>query len=740
MKIDLQTLMIVQIFSGLVQAAVLFVQFRVNRSYRGQGWMVAGNGLLALGYLALVLPRIFGFATAGIVGGNLLFVFGMLFIYFGLARFPGSLANFLGAVFLLTALVFAIHVVGSFAHVFIDAGISAAGIPREIFLLALIVLGPVLTYSYIIKINQRLHADAAEARGRLELIFKTSPDAVIVTRLSDGCVVSANEAFASMTGYTRDEVIGRTLMELRIWKSDQDRRRFREQMEGFGRCENLEFIFGKKDGGSFVGLVSGRTFEYAGTQHILSVTHDISSRKEVETALRESETKFREMADLLPQIVFETDAQGRLTYVNRQAYPICGYAETDNLIGVSTIEFYAPEDRPRAIENIKKRVESLPMGNNEYRIVRKDGSTFPALVYSSPILREGKPGGLRGIIVDISDQKRAEEEISRLARQLELERNYAQASAAIDGLTRLSNRRRFDEVLRSDFFRLKRTNAFLSLIMLDVDFFKKYNDEYGHLAGDECLRMVGETLAKIVGRAHDTVARYGGEEFAVVMPETEGPGARIIADRIRAAVEELAIPHAASSVAPRVTVSLGVTTVATADMASPEMVIELADEALYAAKKTGRNRVVQSDAALTRDMRAPRTNLVKLIWSVNDESGDAMIDREHRSLFQHSNEIVEALLRGETKSLCMPRIESLLGEIFDHFRDEEALLRRVQYPDLPNHAERHAALLGRAGIIAARYLKDEVAIGEVFGFLVYEVIVQHLLSEDKKYFPYITSP
>ena len=209
----------------------------------------------------------------------------------------------------------------------------------------------------------------------------------------------------------KNEVVKRPILSLGIWPAAQERDRFARTLKETGACDNEEFTFHRKDGTSFTGMVSAKTLTMEGQLHIISVTHDITSRKRFEEALKESEGKFRELADMLPQIVFETDEQGNLTFVNRQAYPLCGYSPEDNLIGVSTLAFYPPEDRARAIENIQNRITGRPMGSNEYRIIRKDGSTFPALVHSTTIIRNGKPAGLRGMIVDISEQKETEAKI-----------------------------------------------------------------------------------------------------------------------------------------------------------------------------------------------------------------------------------------------------------------------------------------------------------------------------------------
>jgi len=138
------------------------------------------------------------------------------------------------------------------------------------------------------------------------------------------------------------------------------------------------------------------------------VTRDITERKSAEKALRESEEKFREMADLLPQIVFETDIQGKLTYVNKQAYRILRYPKEVNVLNINTIDLYIPQDRLRAVENIRRRMVGELEGNFEYTMQRYDGSLMNVLVYSNSIIRNDKPAGLRGIIIDITERKQAE--------------------------------------------------------------------------------------------------------------------------------------------------------------------------------------------------------------------------------------------------------------------------------------------------------------------------------------------
>ncbi|MBF0428989.1 MAG: diguanylate cyclase [Magnetococcales bacterium] len=164
--------------------------------------------------------------------------------------------------------------------------------------------------------------------------------------------------------------------------------------------------------------------------------------------------------------------------------------------------------------------------------------------------------------------------------------------ASIDGLTGLPNRRRFDEFLEQEWNRAMRTSSPLSLILMDVDCFKLYNDNYGHVAGDDVLRSVAHTLTKTISRSIEMIARYGGEEFVCVLPETKQEGMILVGNRLREQVANLAIPHAHSKAANHVTISLGgVSLVPTRGMQSSILTLS-ADKNLYKAKENGRNQLV----------------------------------------------------------------------------------------------------------------------------------------------------
>lgn len=163
----------------------------------------------------------------------------------------------------------------------------------------------------------------------------------------------------------------------------------------------------------------------------------------------------------------------------------------------------------------------------------------------------------------------------------------------LDGLTQLANRRCFDEYLEQEWQRLAREQLPLSLIMCDLDFFKNYNDTYGHVAGDDCLRKVSLLIKQSVRRPADLAARYGGEEFVVVLPNTDIEGSLAITEVIRQNLSELAIPHDDSSVSQFVTLSMGVTSLIPQIDSNPSILLTAADYALYRAKELGRNQIYQ---------------------------------------------------------------------------------------------------------------------------------------------------
>lgn len=433
-------------------------------------------------------------------------------------------------------------------------------------------------------------------------------------------------------------------------------------------------------------------------------------------------------------LIFAKDLEGRYELVNKKWEQVTGIPREKALGRTDQAVF--PDDTGQVFREFDARVlEKGELVEQEVPFPDATGVRwFLSLKFPlrSP---DGSMRGLCGISTEITERKAQERLAQDLVKQLAVERDFARTNALIDPLTRLANRRQFDDILSTEFFRLKRSGAPLSLILLDVDHFKRFNDRYGHVEGDACLRRVGMAIRSIVGRASDVAARIGGEEFAVVLPETESTGARTMAERIRRAVEELDIPHVENTAMPRVTVSLGVVTRYPSDLPAPESLMELADKALYLAKQTGRNRV--EVAARHADDAHPGSGLVCLAWKPVAESGNDIVDSEHRALFTRANELLSALVEGRPRAECRLLLDAILATVVQHFKDEEALIRQTAFPYLDHHVRCHADLVAKAVALSDRYDRDELPLGDLFSFLAYEVIAQHLFHEDRKFFPYL---
>ena len=192
---------------------------------------------------------------------------------------------------------------------------------------------------------------------------------------------------------------------------------------------------------------------------------------------------------------------------------------------------------------------------------------------------------------------------ARVGTQVALKQrtDLLETMAFLDGLTGIPNRRQFDRQLEKEWLLMMRRSAPLSLLLIDIDHFKRYNDHYGHGAGDDCLRLVARTIASVIKRPGDLAARYGGEEFAIILPDTDERGASTVAEAARLAVESLKLPHASSPLTDHITISLGVTTDIPRRQGNLHDFVNAADHALYHAKSAGRNRISVESPLSTKD-------------------------------------------------------------------------------------------------------------------------------------------
>ncbi len=312
-----------------------------------------------------------------------------------------------------------------------------------------------------------------------------------------------------------------------------------------------------------------------------NISETIRDRADLKQQIR----RLEEVTKFAPIGIFHVAMDGRVTRANSELAWMLGYESPEQLI--SQVTDFASQfffDMARAEEFMVGLFEAEKVVKFRCRIKRKGSPSsawalcFARISYD----KAGKVNGYNGYAVDIRDTVKAEKELKAANEKLT-------ALSMLDGLTQIPNRRKFDEHLEKQWYSHVRKRAKLSLILCDIDYFKKYNDRYGHQIGDECLKQVAKAIVESVHRPYDLVARYGGEEFGVILPGTGIEGAKSVAEIIRKSVQNLKIEHGDSSVSPHVSLSLGISCLIPEKKMGWDVLISRADQALYEAKASGRN-------------------------------------------------------------------------------------------------------------------------------------------------------
>jgi PAS domain S-box-containing protein len=461
MEIDIRTLAIVLVIIDILQSVAFLFQYLTNKNYRGISWWVLGSSCAAAGYLLLFLRDTVPSALVTIIIANTLLVTGLLCIYIGIARFLDQRENrrVIGSIIVLFLAVFFYFTYASdnitartaiisvaIAIISLWIGLSLLGEkPRSIttsahavaavflayggffvfrtvealviapvdtlftptliqiatFLISL-VQGILMTVGLIIMVNQRLNAEMSEAKEEFELIFNTSPDAALITRLDDGTIVNINEGFSAITGYTRNESIGRTIFDINVWKDPAERMKITSELQEKGFCENFEVTFLRKDKSELSGLVSAKTIVLQGVLHIISVTRDITERKRAEVRLHESETRFRQLVEATVEGIVIHKA-GIIRDFNERACELFGYSRGE-MIGRNVLTLAAPG----FVEIVRQKVVAGEEEPYEAEGIRKDGTTFWAEMRSRQIIVDSEMLRIT-TLWDITERKRVED-------------------------------------------------------------------------------------------------------------------------------------------------------------------------------------------------------------------------------------------------------------------------------------------------------------------------------------------
>ncbi len=424
----------------------------------------------------------------------------------------------------------------------------------------------------------------SESEEKFKAIF--SHGAVGIARISlDGAWLDVNDKFCDILGYTRADFETLSFEDI-THPADlaKDTTLIMETLADIRDSYTLEKRYVRKDGEIIWGRLSISLIrdEFGKASDIIAFVEDISERVYLNNRLQLSDQIVSSSTDLLAII----DAHGVYLATN-EAYAKAFGREPDFFTGKFVKDVFGETIEKNIMQPmVAKARQGLPANYSDWFNIVDKGRRYLNVSYSPLQSSDSEYHGVAISARDITDLKIAEIEMRALNEKLE-------SYSFVDGLTKITNRRMLDDCIAKEWNRALRAKTPLAFIMIDLDYFKKYNDHYGHPQGDECLKKIANILTRIAHRSTDVVARYGGEEFAILTPFSDIKQATALAEICRTAIEEEGIPHAATgdSSLSIVTVSLGVNSIIPDESNSIAQLIEGADRLLYKAKNAGRNRV-----------------------------------------------------------------------------------------------------------------------------------------------------
>ncbi len=433
--------------------------------------------------------------------------------------------------------------------------------------------------------NAKIARALQEAKKQVEQSAHYLRD--ITSALGEGLIVVdkdariefVNVAACNILGYSEAEMLGKNSHEL-FHHSYHTRTPYPIE-----QCKNLDVIrtekpyrsdddyFWRKDDTCFpVSVITTPIRLKEETKGVVIAFHDITQSIKERNRLREMQAAIEQS----PISVLIIDKQRSIIYANPQMIHLTGYTK-EELLGQKTDIFYGNLTPRSILINLWKTISSGSPWTGDLFYRRKNGSTFWLSWSIAPVFNNyGEIQHFVGVGEDITEKKKLQ--------------SLLQEMSYLDGLTGVANRRRFDDFLKQEWRRALRYAKPITIIMMDIDFFKRYNDSLGHLAGDDALKQVAQTLKAKVARSTDLLARYGGEEFTCILPDTHASDAIKFAESLRQAICDLELPHPDSSISRFITISVGVVSCVPKED-NPTKLLGLADNALYRAKTLGRNRV-----------------------------------------------------------------------------------------------------------------------------------------------------
>jgi PAS domain S-box-containing protein len=483
MSIDIKTLILIIGISHLMQVLVFYYQYIANKFVKGIGWWLMWSIAEFIGFGLILLRGIPPLHQLIIALQNIIILLGTVFIYIGVFKFFERRVNlkfiltffssfavlhisflfikddiylrtlllnaFLSAIAFLTAITifknktsniastanFSIILFSIHGSIFVyrtivliinpfDTNIFAPSFFNLTQYFDALIIGLLWTFGFIIMLNQRLNSDISEAKNHFEQIFSASPDAALITRLNDGMLVDCNENFTKIFGYKKEDISGKTTLDINFWRNPADRQELVRTIKENGVYENCELLFQRKDGTVITGLMSAKAIFFKGVPHIINVTRDISDRKHVEEVLKESEQRLQYVLQGSRLGFWDWNLITNEVRRNEQWAEMLGYKIDEVEFTVKQwIDFVHPDDKALALESIKEHIDGkTPMHRLEYRMRSKNGQYKWILDQAQAVAWDSNNRVIRmsGTHTDISERKHAESALQESEKKYRL--------------------------------------------------------------------------------------------------------------------------------------------------------------------------------------------------------------------------------------------------------------------------------------------------------------------------------
>lgn len=458
--------------------------------------------------------------------------------------------------------------------------------------LGILVVGQDIRFIKTLKNEIKNHNITSEKLKTSEELFRTMveimPFALTLTSVDDNSILYINTKTEELFKTKKTETIGKPVTD--YFSNPENRNLIIQDIKQGKSILDREIEYKRQDNSIFSGLLTMVETVYNGQEVLLSCVTDITEQKILQQSISKSEKMLRNLMDAIPDLVSVSDLHGNITFLNKSIFNILGYTLEDKSLPNNILSLLSEKDIIKATSNMEKMLAE-ELGPIEYSEIKKDGTLIDVEVNGTILRNEyNEPFSMVFVTRDITERKKIQEKLKKSKEEIEkinnelLEINTILHGKSIrDGLTNLYNHQYINELLELEIAKANNFNTSICILMLDIDFFKRVNDNFGHQIGDKVLVTLSN-LIELNVREFDLVGRYGGEEFIAILPDITLDTAYKIADKIRLSIQNFDFELLDLNV----TISIGLTEY---NSESAKSLINRADTLLYQSKNNGRNRI-----------------------------------------------------------------------------------------------------------------------------------------------------